>query len=150
MSSPVSFPSHPPELLLRIHCSSDLLGGWISLKSDCGLLLSSLLNFILLEHIVKKRQINLIGLEVEEIRLERNYKFEKEGVMGEKEYEQEEYEALDENLSGQYTLLTHSHTLQKTTTRYNQQREFHWESIYIQFNRTHRQNNWCSSLILID
>lgn len=77
------FPSAPEHFLLRIHCAADLHGGWISLKGESSLLVIHLLNFLLLEHIIKKRHVNLIGLDHSEIRLERHPEFERTGVLKE-------------------------------------------------------------------
>ena len=70
----------PRQFLLRISLSADLLGGWVSLKGESSLLAVHLLNYLLLDQIVKKRRINLAGLDHDQICLARHPVFERTGV----------------------------------------------------------------------
>ena len=71
----------PTQFLLRIGFAPELLGGWVSLKAESSLLSVHLLNYLLLERLLKRRRINLVGLDHTQIALARCVSFERTGVI---------------------------------------------------------------------
>lgn len=62
LAAPLDLPTAPPHLLLRVHLSDDLLGGWISVRASASQRLGALRRHILAHHVSRRRCFDLRAL----------------------------------------------------------------------------------------